>query len=71
MPLDSWLPIGFKTPTGEQTSRAIYEGPDWQICEAQGGGHILAVKEGLAQKWVRSGLLDEGSLSSFQFGSKI
>lgn len=70
MPLDTWLPIGFRTPTGEQTSRAIYEGPDWQIYEAQGGGHILAAKEGLAQKWFRSGLLDEGSLSSFQFGSK-
>ena len=70
MPLDSWLPIGFKTPTGEQTGRAICEGPDWQIYEAKNGGHILAAKESLAQKWILSGLLDEGSLNSFHFGGK-
>jgi cell division protease FtsH len=70
MPLDSWLPIGFKTPTGEKTGRAIYEGHDWQIYEAQGGGHILVAADGLAKTWILSGLLEGGSLRPFQFGGK-
>ena len=68
MPLDSWLPIGYTTPTGEHTSCALYEGQDWQIYEAQGGGRILVAMETLAKKWALSGLLDAGALKPFQFG---
>ena len=41
MAVDAWLPIGFKTPDGEQARVALFEGPDWQIYSAAGGGRIL------------------------------
>lgn len=68
MAVDAWLPIGFKTPDGEQARVALFEGPDWQIYSASGGGRILIAKQALAQRWVESGILDEQFLISFKFG---
>lgn len=67
MPLDSWLPVGFNTPDGERTRRALFEGADWQLYEAQGGGRILVFKESLAHKWFNTGLLDSSQVHFFNF----
>jgi cell division protease FtsH len=68
MAVDAWLPIGFKTPDGEQARVAIFEGPDWQIYSAAGGGRILVAKASLAKRWVDLGILDEQFLIGFNFG---
>jgi len=68
MAVDAWLPIGFKTPDGEQARVALFEGPDWQIYSAAGGGRILVAKSSLAKKWVESGILDEQFINGFNFG---
>lgn len=67
MPLDSWLPVGFTTTDGERTKRALFEGADWQLYEAQGGGRILVFKETLAHKWFNAGLLDSSQVHFFNF----
>jgi len=67
MPLDSWLPVGFTTPDGELAKRVLFEGADWQLYEAQGGGRILVFKELLANKWSNSGLLDSSQVHFFSF----
>lgn len=68
MAVDAWLPIGFKTPDGEQARVAIFEGPDWQIYSSVGGGRILVAKASLAKRWVNLGILDEQYLIGFNFG---
>lgn len=68
MALDAWLPIGFKLPDGAEARVALYGRPDWQILETQGGGRALVVHDTLAQHWLETGLIDDGTFSAFQFG---
>lgn len=68
MSLESWLPVGFNLPDGAKVRVALFEGPDWQIHETMGGGRSLVVQDSLAQHWIKSGLIDEGTLEAFQFG---
>lgn len=70
MALESWLPIGFKLPDGANVRVALFEGTDWQIYETMGGGRALVAQDTLAQLWLESGLIDEGTLDSFQFGDR-
>ena len=70
MTLDAWLPIGFKLPDGAKTRIALFEGSDWQILETQGGGRALVVREALVQRWLDSGLIDDGTFNAFQFGDQ-
>lgn len=70
MALDAWLPIGFKLPDGAKARVALFEGADWQILETQGGGRALVASEALAQHWLDAGLIDDGTLNSFQFGEQ-
>jgi len=70
MPLESWLPVGFKLPDGAKVRVALFEGTDWQIHETMGGGRALVVQDSLAQHWIESGLIDEGTLEAFQFGNR-
>lgn len=67
MPLDSWLPVGFQVPGGARVRLGLCGGVDWQLYESQQGDRVLVVKETLANRWVNSGLMDEGSLGRFQF----
>lgn len=67
MPLDSWLPVGFTTPDGERAKRALFEGADWQLYEAQGSGRILVFKESLANRWFNISLLDSSQVHLFNF----
>ncbi len=68
MAIDAWLPIGFKLPDGVKASVVLSEGQGWQILETQGGGHALVVQEELAKRWQNSGLIEDGTFSSFVFG---
>ena len=70
MTLDAWLPIGHKLSSGTTTGVALFEGLHWQILKTQGSGCALVVHEELADRWVDSGLLDVGVLSSFTFGDR-
>lgn len=69
MALESWLPVGFNLPDGAKVRVALFEGADWQIHETMGGGRSLVVQDSLAQHWIESGLIDEGTLEDFQFGN--
>lgn len=67
---DAWLPVGHKLPDGAKSRVALFEGAGWQILETQGSGRAMIVRDELAQRWFESGLLDQGSLSSFAFGDQ-
>jgi cell division protease FtsH len=70
MLIDAWLPIGFVLPDGVRIQMAIYEGANWQIYETQGDERLVVSRESLAQRWFAAGLLEQGVLRSFQFGSE-
>jgi cell division protease FtsH len=70
VPVDAWLPIGFRTPDGEHARLALHEGVDWQIYEAKGGGRILVAKSALATRWINSGLVDSSLFQPFSFGGE-
>lgn len=68
MALDSWMPVGFSTPSGEKVRLALQEGVDWQIFESQSGSRILVAKKNLANRWFESGLADSSQFMEFEFG---
>lgn len=70
MSLDAWLPVGHKLPDGAKSAIALFGGPSWQIIETQGNGRALLVRAELADRWIAAGLLDEGALPPFEFGSQ-
>lgn len=71
MLIESWLPIGFALPDGARCSKVLNGDSNWQIVETRGGGSALVVKEDLAGKWIEAGLIEEGEMRSFSFGSEI
>ncbi|MDR2788655.1 MAG: ATP-binding protein, partial [Candidatus Accumulibacter sp.] len=70
MALDTWLPVGFCLPDGAKVRGALFEGADWQVFETQGDGRALVAQEILAQHWLETGLIDEGTFNTFQFGNQ-
>lgn len=70
MPLDAWLPVGLALPDGACVRLVLHEGIDWQVFEAEGGGHALIVKESLAKRWLDIGLIEMGVLTPFAFGGE-
>jgi len=70
MALESWLPVGFKLSDGAKVRVVLFEGVDWQIYETMGGGRALVAQDALAQRWLESVLIDEGTLDAFQFGDR-
>ncbi len=66
---DAWLPIGFVLPGGTRTGTVIHAGARWQIVSLGGGGQALIVEAALAERWVDAGLLAEGHLQRFAFGT--
>ncbi len=70
MALDAWLPVGYKLPDGAKSRIVLFEGMGWQILETHGKGRALVAREELAQRWIESGLLDPGSLATFEFGDQ-
>jgi cell division protease FtsH len=70
MPVDAWLPIGYKLPDGASSRGAIVEGSGWQIVETAAPGRALVAEEALATRWLAAGLLDSELARAFQFGSR-
>jgi len=70
MNLDAWLPIDHKLPDGARTARALFSGSGWQIVGTRGDGRALLVQDELATRWISSGLLEQGALTSFEFGAR-
>lgn len=70
MAIESWFPIGFELPDGACCGRAQHGTKSWQILETPGGGCALVAKSELVAKWVGSGLIEEGDLHKFSFGSE-
>jgi len=70
MALDAWLPIGFKLPDGARVHLALFGGTGWQVYETQGSGRALVVDGVLANRWLASGMIDEGTMDSFKFGER-
>jgi SpoVK/Ycf46/Vps4 family AAA+-type ATPase len=68
--IESWLPIGFDLPDRARCGKALHGDANWQIVETKGGGSALIVKLDLAAKWLAAGLVDNGELSEFSFGSE-
>jgi cell division protease FtsH len=70
MMLESWLPIGYKLSDGARSKSALFEGPNWQILETQGGGRALIVRDALPDRWIGAGLIEEGLLTRLDFGDQ-
>lgn len=70
MTLDAWLPVGHKLPDGAKSMVALFGGSGWQILQTQGDGRALLVSDELADRWIKTGLLEEGSLTPFKFGNQ-
>lgn len=70
MPLDPWLPIGYKLPDDVKCRLALYQGTSWQILETQERGRALVVEAELAGRWTDSGVLEAGVLRPFTFGNR-
>lgn len=66
---DTWLPIGFKLPDGAKTIIALFEGPNWQVIQTQGGGRALVVREALVRQWLDINLINEETFNSFRYGT--
>jgi len=68
--VESWLPIEFELPDGARCGKALHGDSNWQIVETRGGGSALVAKSDLAAKWLGAGLVDDGELREFSFGSE-
>jgi cell division protease FtsH len=69
MAADAWLPIGFSLPDGQSVASTLDSGPDWQIIGTNMGQRALIVQTSLLDHWIKSKLLEEGSLRRFGFGA--
>lgn len=70
MALDAWLPVNYEVPQETKLKAILFQGGDWQIYSTQKGGRALLAKEKLAQRWVKSGLLDDGAAHPFRYGKE-
>jgi cell division protease FtsH len=68
--VDAWLPIGHNLPDGAKARVVLFGGTGWQIVETQGSGRALVARNELASRWIESGLIQEGALTSFEFGKE-
>lgn len=67
---DAWLPVGFLLPEGLSVRRILEEDVDWQIYQTADGGRALIVKDALADRWRRVGLLEGELLRSVEFAGE-
>ena len=70
MALDAWLPVGHRLPDGAKSMVALFGGSGWQILQTQGDGRVLLARDELADRWVKTGLVDEGTLTPVEFGKQ-
>ena len=70
MPLDAWLPVGYKLPDGAKVRVAVFDGVNWQIYGTHADGRALVAQDELAIRWIDAGLIAEGSNNFFDFGDQ-
>tara|TARA_R110001592_G_scaffold143304_1_gene365987 strand:- start:20647 stop:22089 length:1443 start_codon:yes stop_codon:yes gene_type:complete len=70
MPLDAWLPVGYKLPDGAKVRVAVFEGVNWQIYGTHADGRALVAQDELASRWIDAGLIAEGANNFFDFGDQ-
>lgn len=68
MPMDAWLPVGYRLPDGSAPKNVLFEGSGWQVLADQRGGCILVCSAELHARWVQSSLVAEGQFVEFDFG---
>ncbi len=68
MALDAWFPVGYKLPDGAKVRVAVFGDLNWQIYETQEDGRALIAREELAQRWISSGVIEEGIATPFDYG---
>jgi cell division protease FtsH len=70
MALDAWLPMNYAIPRDTTLKAVVSEGVNWQIYSTHSGGRALLAKEELANRWLKSGLIEDGAAEYFQFGKE-
>jgi cell division protease FtsH len=66
VPIDAWLPRGFRLEDELTFVRPLSSGVLWQIWNVEGGSRALLVKRGLADRWVQEGLMPDGVFHSVE-----
>jgi cell division protease FtsH len=67
---DAWLPIGMQLPGRSVVNAVVAAGVDWQLVGTARTERALIVKSELAERWLASGLLEEGLLLPFRFSDQ-
>lgn len=70
MPLDAWFPIGYHLPNDLSIRQIVDTGNEWQLYELLTGGRALICKSSLAEQWLQSELLEDGTLTTFKYGEQ-
>jgi ATP-dependent 26S proteasome regulatory subunit len=68
--MDQWLPIGFLLPDGYTAKKTLQSGNAWQIINSSETGKSLIVRADLHGKWLKAGLVEEGTFSKFSFSDE-
>lgn len=69
MATDAWLPIGFSLSDGQQLAATLDSGSEWQIIGTNSGQRVLIVQASLLDRWIKSELLEYGSIHRLVFGA--
>jgi hypothetical protein len=67
MPVDPFIPIGYAIAAG-RAGRVLAGGEGWQIYDTGRSGRVLIAEKKLGDRWLASGLLEDGTLEAFAFG---
>lgn len=67
---DVWLPKGHTLENESKIRSLLYSGNDWQIFNTDGLNNILLVRPELAQKWGKTGFIDDSLFGEVVFGAE-
>jgi Cdc6-like AAA superfamily ATPase len=68
MPVDPFIPIGYALPAGHRVGRVLVGEEGWQIYENGHSARVLIAEKRLVDRWLSSGLIENGTLEAFGFG---
>lgn len=72
MPIDRWLPHGFKVTPNIGVAGVMHAGEEWQIYAcSDDAGHVLIGNEAIGPRWMATGLLPAGALTEVSFGAEV
>lgn len=70
MSIEPWLPRGYSPKAGTVLQRCLFAEDCWQIYDTSNNGRVLIAETSLADQWQADGLLANGELDHFAFGSQ-